>query len=430
MCRRTFSLFWLLTAGMVLATGGARAQDATPPPDPIYPFPLYHDRPETGGLFLTGGYAMYRQTNPLKSQAIGFRGFFDTDGANSGQVGKFIGSATVALNADQASGPNTYQPGFRVSGGWRFENGISLEVSWLQLLKANYPAAASLVPFHFLSGKNLADSFLSAPVYNFPPEYSGPEVKAPALGNPLLTVNQGYGIWNAADVMSEDFIQRYQQMDIGGRIPIFETDCCRVYGLVGFRFAWIWERFRWRTVDSGFFTDVPLDPSVRIDPISGQIFRNPGSILITTTLHPDPSPSNAAIYTNIVSNRMYGPTIGCGNEWYLGHGFAVGVDVGAALFIDIVKERAKYELGDKEMPPQSKRARTQYEMVPELTGDFKIYWYPIEGVQVQIGYNIMSFFNTIAAPEPVSFNYGGLDPNWKNVYRFFDGFEAGVGFIF
>src|SRR5262249_39239980 len=161
------------------------------------------------------------------------------------------------------------------------------------------------VPRNFNVRPDLADSFLTAPVFNFPPEYSGPEVKAPALGTPLLTVNQGYGIWNAADVMSIDFIQRYQQFDIGGRVPIFETDCWRSYGLVGFRFAWIWERFRWRTVDSGFFTDVPLDPTVNIDPITGRIFRAL-PLTITTTLHPDLSPSNAAIYTNVVSNRMYG----------------------------------------------------------------------------------------------------------------------------
>jgi hypothetical protein len=430
MCRRTFSLFWLLTAGIVLATGGARAQDATPPPDPIYPFPLYHDRPETGGLFLTGGYAMFRQTNPLKGQVIARRGFFDTDGSQAGGiVGQFIGSGTPALRADDAGGPSTYQPGFRVSGGWRFEGGLTVEVSWLQLLKANYHSVASLVPRNFAAGQDLADSFVTAPVFNFPPEYSGPEVKAPALGTPLLTVNQGYGIWNAADVMSIDFIQRYQQFDVTGRIPIYETDCCRSYGLVGFRFAWIWERFRWRTVDSGFFTDVPLDPTVAIDPITGRIFRTL-PLTITTTLHPDQSPSNAAIYTNVVSNRMYGPTIGCGNEWYLGHGFAVGCDLGAALFMDVVKERAKYELGDKEMPPQSKRAITQYKIVPELTAAFKVYWYPIEGVQVQVGWDMMAFFNTVAAPEPVSFNYGGLDPDWKSTFRWFDGFQAGIGLIF
>jgi hypothetical protein len=113
----------------------------------------------------------------------------------------------------------------------------------------------------------------------------------------------------------------------------------------------------------------------------------------------------------------------------LGHGFALSADLGAALFMDIVKERARYETGDKQ-GPANKRARTEYAIVPELTGGVNLWWYPTDGIQVRFGYDFMAFFNTVAGRNPVSFNYGGLDPAWDRVFRVFDGFNAGIAFIF
>ena len=46
-------------------------------------------------------------------------------------------------------------------------------------------------------------------------------------------------------------------------------------------------------------------------------------------------------------------------------------------------------------------------------------------------YRFFAFFNTIAAPNPVSFNYGGIDPPWeKGVFRLIQGFNAGIGITF
>ena len=36
----------------------------------------------------------------------------------------------------------------------------------------------------------------------------------------------------------------------------------------------------------------------------------------------------------------------------------------------------------------------------------------------------------VSAAHPVSFNYGSLDPTYQQTYRFFDGFNVGIGFIF
>jgi hypothetical protein len=426
---RTFWLTWLLAAATMLLPLAAAPGQEVPPADPVWPFPIYHDRPEKGGLFVDGDYVMYRQTNPLAHQPIAFRGFFDNDGSFTGQPGAIIGSGRYVLFADDAGGPGTYQPGFRVGIGWRFEDGISVELSWLHLMKAQYFAVVSGVsPPGFRSDPQLADTFLSSPVFNFPPEFSGPLVKEVALANIFPhSINAGFGIWNAADVMSIEFDQRYEQADLNARIPIFETDCDRCYGLVGGRAVWIWERFKWRTVDLGFSANTDFTPGITVGNF-GRVF--PVVATTTPTLSIDQDPRNAAVYTNIVSNRLYGPTIGLGNEWYCGHGFAVSVDVQGGLFLDVVKERAKYEPGLKDAGPQSKRSITTWTAAPEAQAGITLWWYPIEGIQVQLGYDFMSYFNTRAAPNPVSFNYGGLDPAWESKYRFFDGLRAGLGIIF
>src|SRR5262249_30808320 len=159
--------------------------------------------------------------------------------------------------------------------------------------------------------------------------------------------------------------------------------------------AWIWERFKWRTVDVGFLSTTPLDPTgVTIDPFTGRL-TDGGTR--TTTLLPDQDPRNVAIFTNIVSNRMYGPTIGIGNEWFLGTtpvgAFACNLDLRAGLLFDIIKERAKFEPGLKDASPQMKRAITTYTGVPNLQAGLNLDWYPIEGVQIRVGYDIMGFFN-------------------------------------
>ncbi len=432
---RTFWLKWLLAAATLLLPLAAVPGQEVPQPDPVWPFPIYHDRPERGGLFVTGEFVMFRQTNPLEHQPIAVRGFFDVDGSITGRPGGFLGSHEPVLFADDAGGPGTYQPGFRTGIGWRFADGLSVELNWMHLQKAQYFAVVSGVsPPGFVSDRSLADTYLSAPVFNFPPEYSGPLIDGPALSIPArgtantFNINAGYGVWNAADVMSIEFDQRFEQVDLVGRVPIFETDCDRCYGLVGFRAVWIWERFKWRTVDQGFTTNSDISPSATINTFTGQI-TNPNTTT-TVTVIPDQDPRNAAVYTNIVSNRLYGPTIGFGNEWYLGHGFSVSLDGQAALSLDVVKERAKYEPGLKDAGPQAKRSITDWTAAPEVQGSISLWWYPIEGIQMQIGYDVMAFFNTVAAPNPVSFNYGGLDPAWERRSRLFDGLHAGIGITF
>src|SRR6185369_18099012 len=93
-------------------------------------------------------------------------------------------------------------------------------------------------------------------------------------------------IWNGASVMQIQFLQRFEQVDFTARLPLWMTQNTRSYALVGPRFAWIWERFKWR--------------SVALD-INGVSFS-----------------TDAADYSNVTSNRLYGLHAGCGHDWFLG----------------------------------------------------------------------------------------------------------------
>ncbi len=414
---RTSWLALLLTAGVALAPTGARAQEV-PPPDPVFPLPLYHDRPETGGIYAASEFLFMRQNNPLKHQIIAVRGLEDFDGTITrdlnqifvptpgGQLminpdpahpirGLFLGSGRTALDAEQAAGPLSYQPGFRITLGWRFRDGLAIEASWMTLLQAKYQAVATLVPPTLNPGQFFTETFLFSPVYNFPNEFAGPPMKL-AVGGPFAA----YGIWNGASIEEIIFVQRYTQYDITARVPIFENEYCRSYGLIGGRHISLWERFKWRTVAED------------VDGIAGQ--------------------DDVALYSNVVSNQLYGVDVGIGSEVYWGiggQGFGINLDLRAAAMVDIVHEIAKYERADFSI--ESKRAKRDYQVAPELEAELNFTWYPIEGVQVRVGYDLFALFNTISAPQPVSFNYGGLDPAWKREsLRWFDGFQAGIAFIF
>ncbi len=398
----------LLTVGVALAPTSARAQDV-PPEDPENPLPLYSLHPEKGGLYTAAEFLFWRQTNPLKHQEIAVRGLLDFDGSITAALngtfvptvptvipgqrvtGNFLGSKTPALFADQAAGPLSYEPGFRLTLGLKFASGVAVDVSWLSLVDVKYAASATLVPPTLNPTNDLVETFLFSPVFGFPNNFAGPANKI-ALGNPFAA----FGIWDGASIMDINFIQRLSQYDINGRIPIFETDYCRCYGLVGFRYINMWERFGWTTIAEDF-TGVA-------------------------------APEDVAIYVNIVSNQMYGPTVGIGNEVYIGHGFSVSADLREATTIDFVREIVKYYRSDFSI--QAKRSKKDYTIVPELDGQFNVWWYPTAGIQVRVGYDVMAFFNTVSSPDPVSFDFSGLDPAFKRTTRFIDGWNMGIGFIF
>ena len=64
-------------------------------------------------------------------------------------------------------------PGTQLTLGYRFEDGIAVEINWLHLQEAKYPAQASIIPQKFNVAPDLSNTFLFSPVYNFPGEFRG-----------------------------------------------------------------------------------------------------------------------------------------------------------------------------------------------------------------------------------------------------------------
>jgi hypothetical protein len=423
--------------------------------------------------------------------------------------GKFFGDASPALDTEQVSGPGTYQAGFGLTLGWRFGEGSpieAVELRWRHLAESKYSAVASFIPANFQLGNNLENSFLFSPVFNFPNEFAGPASKVgvsvpnPSNGSSaalvlgvngqvtiqsVANVNQNgqitsvssvlnvgtggsitanvvatsqgvsifpqsaFGIWNAASVMTLEFIQRYDDFDIIGRIPIYQGETCRCYGLVGGRAVIMWERFTWRTQDvEAVFPSTQATASVGTLNIGGPpTIIGPGTTLfqpgtaiqaqnisVSAGAPPGVAPGNSAPqdvanYSNVVSNRLYGPLVGIGSEYYIGHGFSVSLDTRIAGLLDVVKEEAKYELGDRSTA--HKHARTDYTLAPEVGATAYMTWYPIEGIELRVGYDFSVLFNSVSSPRPVDFNFSSVIPDYyKHQTRTLDGWQAGLAFIF
>jgi hypothetical protein len=391
---RTIWRATLLTVILALTPGAASAQSSLgyAPADPVVPLPYGSVHPEEG-IYTSLEFLLLRQTNPLQNQEIMTRGFFNVNSQNpQAQAADHIGSGEDALDTNQIRGPGSYQPAFRIGIGYKFRDESSLTLSWLHLFQIRYQAVATAVPLAFNVGSNFANSFISAPVFNFPNDFAGPAGEQNGPGG----VN-AYGVWNGASLATISFVQREEAYDLIWRKPIIEEENYRFSSLTGPRFFWIWEKFAWRTTDFGF---------------TG-------------------SSGPSALYTNIDSNRMYGWNLGCSQECYLGHGFALQLDTSFAAFLNVIKERAKYETGLKfARQAENKRARTDYTFVPEVEAKLSVMWYPTENVQLNFGYNFMAFFNTVNAQRPVDFDYSALAPKYDRVIRFFDGLSCAVAIIF
>lgn len=386
------------------------------------PLPIGSTRPEDGGFYIAAQALYFTQSNPLKSQVVAVRGFRDRDGSITGTVDRFVGSGAPALNVNQLTGADTYEIGNEITLGWKFANGSSLSLNWMYLAESSYRAGATLSPQAGVLNQNLSNSFLYADVHNIPPEYSGPDfkirfpIRQVGVAGTQPTAQAAFGIWNGADIMTISFIQRFQQYDIIYREPIYETETYRLNGLVGPRYTWIWERFAWTTTAAE-------GTATNVDPITGDVTSVGGLI--------PPGPQNVGIYTNIVSNRMYGAVAGCEQEWYVGHGFVLQLKLEGTLYIDSAKVIAKYETADRFAGlPENKRAKRLWSVVPEADATVGFMWYPAEYMQVYAGYQAMGFLNTVASRVPIDTDYSNLNPHWSSAARYIGGLRAGIAFTF
>jgi hypothetical protein len=274
-------------------------------------------------------------------------------------------------------------PGWHIAIGYRLRNGIVAQLDWYHAHDANVTTGATLVRD---GNTPPAVQFLFSPVFNFPVDFAGQEQD---------------GIWQNADEMTIKYTQRFDRWDLAFRIPICEAEFARTYALTGFHHVWMWERFKWRTVDRIAATGAATEQDV-------------------------------AEYSSILSQPMYGIYCGCGQECFFGQdckSFGFTFDVRAAILVDFVRNIATYDRADRAVG--SKRNRRGYETVGELEAQLNLWWYPIEGVVCRVGWDVMAFFNTIYIPNPVDFDFLSPAPDWeRRSVRLIDGLNLGIGFIF
>lgn len=366
----------------------------------------------------TGIYAgvegMYLTTpRALGGQTIAYRGVlfnFGSPGVVAGlpgvAPGQQLGSGPsfAALNADQL-GRTSWAAGTRFTLGYRMENGWNFSISWLHLFDVKYSGGAGMLSPDFHNpGPQGENTFLYSPVYNFSMDFVGRN----PFPNPPFTANPTVGIWNGATDMTILFTQRYDNWDLAGRFPVFETENARSYAIAGGRFSWIWERFQWRTV-------------------------KPELVVNGTEFGFQPTGDSTARWVNTLSQRMYGPMVGFGHEVMLysgvGGAFGLGTEVTGAALLNITKERAKYIREDE--ATQVKRAWWEMVLVPNVNLAVNLTWQPVNGVSFRVGYNMFNYFNTKFIEEPVSFNAGAIDPAYGvKIWRYMQGANFGVSFTF
>src|SRR6476646_2381494 len=124
--------------GMLSASRGATARgqmdyDAGIPGRPPIIAPIPTGNPGGNGFYVTSEFVFLTQTFALADQTIAVRGLIDSVGLITGLPGTLIGSGVPALTTDQF-GRRSYEPGWSVGIGYKFDNGISVYANFTQLL--------------------------------------------------------------------------------------------------------------------------------------------------------------------------------------------------------------------------------------------------------------------------------------------------------
>ena len=291
------------------------------------------------------------QTRAIGDQTIAYRGIVDATGRITGLPGIYVGSGQPGLTTDKL-GRTNYFPGYNIELGYKFEDGTRIYAKYLQLFQANYNDGATVATQYSRSNTSLTDTFLVAGVFNFSPQFAGPQQKTiydfqpqtfqpqqivlndvvqttiTTVGPPPSTITttatepvRGHDPRaDEPDVRAgrvQPRVQHLRHLERGGHdghpvqpvvprprsaagLPLFQTDYSRVYGLGGGRFDWFFERF----IGGRTTTSTATAP------------RRPGRR-----------------YNNTLSQRMYGPFVGCGHEVYLGKRFSLSLDLTAAALL-------------------------------------------------------------------------------------------------
>ena len=145
----------------------ARAQIASQtyssPAQPAERIPIPTGDPAGHGFFTGIEFLLLTNNRPIGNQVVAFRGLVDSQGTLTGLPGTYIGSGVVALKTDDL-GRTGYTPGYRLTLGYKIEDGSSFYAKITSNLSKSYNASATLAAPFFRSRPDLADTFLVAGV--------------------------------------------------------------------------------------------------------------------------------------------------------------------------------------------------------------------------------------------------------------------------
>jgi hypothetical protein len=454
-------LLGLVVLALFALPTAARAQGGGSLGPPMWEMPMplmWGERNE--GIYTAFEALIMRINNPLHTQVVGIRGIFDEAGTIQGQgelvnvndgriattpyittlfgdrgvPGQFLGSGMGAMTTGDV-GDDKYEPGMRFTIGYRFRNGVAIEGNYWSLAATRHQSSAGIVPPRNFGGvgSQFYDSFISAPFFNFTPYFAGPSfdvisntylLTRPAGANPVNLVTAGnqnganqvittddvindlirfrgfvvpaYGIANGAELMEQSLRQRFASAELNARVPFCTAEVTRTYGLIGVRYINFDERYRLRIVDM----DIE------------------GSSLA----------ENAMQYENKISNKYYGGQAGIGTESYIANGFAITFE--GKLGVLAENSRATVKVLREDLAVGLRKVDNQVNTTTMFQAGAYLWWYPMEGIQMRIGYEFLGILGSRRSPDPVDFDLGKLNPGYDKLFLRVDGVTGGLAFIF
>jgi hypothetical protein len=421
------------------------------------PFPFMWGQHDEGFYFATEAVAM-RINSALRTQIVARRGLRDYDGSIHGQgpldnwvtpagtyittlfedrgtPGQILGSGDTALTTTDAK-RDQFTPGERFSFGYRFRNGMSVELSVMGFAKSRATAFAGVIPQNRAIGNNGADGYLFGDYFNFSPYFAGPtrdvisdvalQGTPPGAGNTVVIAPTptdwqsfggwavaAYGITNGAEFVSESEDMGFHTGELNLRVPVSQFEGTRTYWTGGFRYAALLEKFRMRWEDNGI-------------PATSGGFGNVNGPFVGLESKPEWS----LRYTVKNKDQFYGLQTGVGGEAYLFNGFAVSVDTKVGILAETTGTSTVLQRLDLIDGIGIKHTTKQVDLAGMFEGGMYLWWYPCEGVAFRVGYEYLGIVGAKRMAEPIDYDWGRLNPRPRVSYLSVDGISAGVEFIF
>jgi hypothetical protein len=384
-----------LGASPAVAQGPASTANYMASPQWESPLPFSWDREE--GFYFSAEAAVMRINNALRGQVVAKRGFVDHNGSivgdplggevnifdtagnyyttlltTRGPAGAVYGSQEVALDSEELH-RDAFQPGTRISLGYRFRNGMVVEASYMGITKFRSQASAGIIPRNGSTGQENYNSYLYSDFYNFSPYYAGPsreilsniylDTIPPGTGanlvlgtvpNDLQTYRAfavpAYGITNGFESVQISELLSMHTSELNLRVPVAQFEGTRTYWTGGLRYISTTERFRMVIEDHGF-------------PDTGATLIGGGTIVDNEVRN-----EWSMRYTAKQKNVFYGLQTGVGGEAYLMNGFAVSIDGKIGLLAEQSRTSVTVNRLDSDLG-LLKKTHNSFTIAPMFQGD-------------------------------------------------------------